>query len=67
MFHGWYEKAVVVIGKISQSAQLWCNSSAQGSKQKVTEDIALSFPMKTQGRWDSEMHKQVVNDELHLF
>ena len=26
--------------------------------------MALSFPLKTQGRWDSEMHKQVVNDEL---
>ena len=29
--------------------------------------MALSFPLKTQGSWASEMHKQVANDELHAF
>ena len=45
-----------MIGNISQS---------RNKNKKKQKDIALSFSLKTQGRWDSAMHKQVANDESH--
>ena len=65
MFHGWYELPwwlVTFPSRVTRSIQM-----QRGQNKKLEEDMALSFPLKTQGRWDSEMHKQVLNDELHSF
>ena len=29
--------------------------------------MARSFPLNDQGRWESEMHEKVEDDELHSF
>ena len=63
MSHGWYELPwwlVTFPSRVTGSIQVH-----RDQNKKYQEANALSFPLKTKGGWDSEMHKQVVNDELH--
>ena len=65
MIHGCYELSwwsVTFPSRVTGSIQ-----ARRGQNKKLQEDMAFRFPLKIQGRWDSEMHKQVVNDELHSF
>ena len=65
MFHGWYELqwwSVTFPSRVTGSIKVH-----RVQTKKYQENMVLSFPLNTQGRWDSEMHKQVANDELHSF
>ena len=53
MFHGWYELPwwsvtfPSLVTGVTGSIQVH-----RGQNKKLQEDMALSFPLKTQGRWD---------------